>query len=676
MYPYAAERAAQKTPSRSSHLIACLLVMCTFSQAESNLCMHVDFEEGATAAYARGASAPVVSERVALVEGKVGKGIRMGPGSRLAYAAEGHINPGSGTIMLWVKPSATALQSSRSLSIVDCGNTNNDNNDIYLAYFPQFRAVGATFDAIGPSAFYEKDTPLEADRWQHLAMTWHCEEGIAVYHDGVPLFTEKVTWAPTPVSDRFTVACGRELDHPVSSVIDEFLIYDRPLSTEEIAAQRVRSEGPLPSVTFAKPYTGPLAAPATEVAEYMSREQVEPLAPLPEIVEVEHIILHYDKKTYCGHPLQVVFKYFGNGEIVVGHNHAPCEYAVETDVRHGPAGYHGRAVQLLQRSTDYGKTWPTENEVVIYEECAPPDVKRDFIFQPDAPREHIDMFAPDSLFFFARTWLPERNGKVICFGLRSADRGRTWEKVPTIIPNPYDAHWDVLKGCYPILRMPDGKTLLAAMAMNMPDAPKHSGPALFQSTDNGLTWEYRGLARGKPRGRTGGRFSYPGLLRMPNGDLHCYYVHIESGYVVQSVRNAICLSVSEDEGATWTDPVPIVGKGQGEWKNPAKPGPDGTYESPCYRAPWPVHLKDGRILVLFNRRRFPMGIGAVLSSDGGRSWSPEFPVRDDGAGSDQGYPVACQFEDGRVFVAYYYLMPDGNKFGGTRYMAATTFRIR
>ena len=69
-----------------------------------------------------------------------------------------------------------------------------------------------------------------------------------------------------------------------------------------------------------------------------------------------------------------------------------------------------------------------------------------------------------------------------------------------------------------------------------------------------------------------------------------------------------------------------------------------------------------------------MGIGGVLSSDGGKTWSPEFPIRKDGAGSDQGYPVACQFEDGRVFVAYYYLMPDGNKFDGTRYMAASTFR--
>jgi hypothetical protein len=416
----------------------------------------------------------------------------------------------------------------------------------------------------------------------------------------------------------------------------------------------------------------------TPVKVYMGREPVEPLAAAPQIVDVEHGILHYDKKTYCGHPRETVFGYFGNGEIVVGHHHAPCDYRVASDVEHGPKGYHGRAIVLLQRSTDYGKTWPKENDVVVYDETMPPDRKRALIFQPQAQREAMDMFSKDATFFFAKTYLPERRGRELCFGLRSADRGRTWESSGTIVWNPFDKSWGVLKSCLPVLRMPDGKTLLAAMEINMPDAPKYGGPWLYRSTDHGLNWEPVGLTRGKPRGKTEGRFTYAGLLRMPDGDLQCYYLHIGTGYVVDGVQNAICLSISKDDGRTWSDPVPIVGKGQECWKSkkPELPDKKGHYASPCYRAPWPMILRDGRILVLFNRRRSLMGIGGIVSADRGKTWSREFALRDDGVGGDLGYPVACQFEDGRIFVAYYYTMADGNGFGGTRYLAGSVFRIR
>ena len=72
-----------------------------------------------------------------------------------------------------------------------------------------------------------------------------------------------------------------------------------------------------------------------------------------------------------------------------------------------------------------------------------------------------------------------------------------------------------------------------------------------------------------------------------------------------------------------------------------------------------------------------MGIGGTVSADGGKTWSHEFTLRDDGPIWDLGYPVGCELEDGRVFIAYYYTKPDGNKFGGKnwRYIASTSFRV-
>jgi hypothetical protein len=71
-----------------------------------------------------------------------------------------------------------------------------------------------------------------------------------------------------------------------------------------------------------------------------------------------------------------------------------------------------------------------------------------------------------------------------------------------------------------------------------------------------------------------------------------------------------------------------------------------------------------------------MGIGGVVSEDAGETWSHEFVVRDDAVTGDLGYPVGCQLEDGRIFTAYYYTLPDGNGFGGTRHIASSTFVIK
>jgi len=79
-----------------------------------------------------------------------------------------------------------------------------------------------------------------------------------------------------------------------------------------------------------------------------------------------------------------------------------------------------------------------------------------------------------------------------------------------------------------------------------------------------------------------------------------------------------------------------------------------------------VKLRDGRILLSHGYRRDPMGIRAVLSEDGGRTWDVANTVvlRDDGgyvgelreggrATSDVGYPHSTQLSDGSVLTVYY-----------------------
>ena len=90
---------------------------------------------------------------------------------------------------------------------------------------------------------------------------------------------------------------------------------------------------------------------------------------------------------------------------------------------------------------------------------------------------------------------------------------------------------------------------------------------------------------------------------------------------------------------------------------------------------YPPHLlklSDGRILCSYGHRREPMGVRAVMSDDGGRSWDldDEIILRDDAAAkwgnpvgsnssSDIGYPISVQLSDGGIFTAYYFTGEDG-----------------
>jgi hypothetical protein len=387
--------------------------------------------------------------------------------------------------------------------------------------------------------------------------------------------------------------------------------------------------------------------------------------------DVSHTKLCYGKDTYCGHPRQSGILHYGGGEIAVLHSHAPCRYQAQDDVSHSfTRGYASRARILLQRSTDGGRTWPRADDVVVYDEAAPLDERRAFLARADEPgvrRDGIDLGGPDAAVYFGRTATgpvgADGERALEAFALRSPDRGRTWETVPTrVLPPP--GRSSVHRDAHPLVRCPDGTLLGAMSAGPAPGAP--GAVALYGSDDGGLTWEF--LAEGA-RDPTGlGRPTYAGLLLLPSGRLQCYTLNIGGA------RHAIQLAHSDDGGYSWSEPRPIVAWGHSPWA--ARRPPGAARSGVHYRSPWPLRLRDGRTVVLFGRRKPPYGIGLIASDDDGATWSEEAVVRDDGSGPDLGYPVATELDDGRVFAAYYFVEDDGNAFGGTRHIAASSFRVR
>ena len=400
----------------------------------------------------------------------------------------------------------------------------------------------------------------------------------------------------------------------------------------------------------------------------------------PELTEMRQTKLCYSKETYCGHPRQSGIFNYGNGEIAVLHSHAPSRYQVVDDISHSfTTGYASRAKILLQRSLDSGETWPRENDVVVWDESRPLEDKRAILYRADEPgvaREQIDLTSPDSAVYFPRPATGPANADgqqptLECFAFRSGDRGHTWEEVPTRVGNrTLGTVGGVHRDGHPLVRFPDG-TLLGAMSYHNPRADETQRPgmgtiAVYGSDDSGLTWEYVAEVASDPTGL--GRPTYAGLILLPSGRLQCYMLNIGG------MRDAIQMNHSDDGGYSWSQPKPIVAWGQSPWAARRKPDMirrGGVH----YRSPWPIQLREGRIVVLFGHRKPPYGLGLIVSEDDGATWSADAIVRDDASSSDLSYPVATQLDDGRIFTAYYFMEDDGNNFGGTRHIAGSFFRL-
>ena len=193
--------------------------------------------------------------------------------------------------------------------------------------------------------------------------------------------------------------------------------------------------------------------------------------------------------------------------------------------------------------------------------------------------------------------------------------------------------------------------------------------ALYGSDDQGLSWQYLAEVVSEPTGR--GRPGYANLLLLPGGRLQCYFNRIGG------LRHSLEMTASDDGGYSWTAPQPLVVWGQSPWAALGRQHiwKGAARQGPLYRSPWPLRLRDGRIVVIFGRRKQPFGMGLIVSEDDGATWSAEAVIRADASDWDLGYPVATQLEDGRIFTAYYFMEDDGNGFGGTRHIAASFFHL-
>ena len=226
------------------------------------------------------------------------------------------------------------------------------------------------------------------------------------------------------------------------------------------------------------------------------------------------------------------------------------------------------------------------------------------------------------------------------FVMRSHDQGQTWDRRDWLMPG-----FSWMTAFPRWTRLQSGHILLPVYAR---DLQGDNGQVfLWRSDPNGDNWRLIPLCSS---------------VSSVTGDETCF-IEAEPGKVLAHIRHStpgqfvsgyLLESWSEDDGLTWSQPMRTDIKGY---------------------PPHLLRLQDGRLLCGVTYRWQPMGIRLALSEDNGKSWDTENTIimRDDAGtaspmwpdypnhsgGSDVGYPITVQFDDGSLFTCYWITLEDG-----------------
>jgi len=290
---------------------------------------------------------------------------------------------------------------------------------------------------------------------------------------------------------------------------------------------------------------------------------------------------------------------------------------------------------LLARSLDGGETWTIENPAAqgalipagkALHGVAPPGLKE----RPwrDCPGG-IDFTHPDFALTLRMTDVDTGPSRFYY----STDRGHHWEgpfRLPLFGQLGVAARTDYLV---------NGKgDCILFLTASKPEG-EEGRPFCARTTDGGRTWRFVSWINENPKGYA----IMPSTVRLGKRDL------------LTAIR-------CREDARAWIETYRSLDNGK-HWKLDTVPAPElGTGNPPSM-----IRLKDGRVCLTYGHRAPPFGVRARLSRDAGRTWEPEIILRDDGGGTDIGYPRTVQRPDGKIVTVYYF----HDQPRGDRYIAAT-----
>jgi sialidase-1 len=288
------------------------------------------------------------------------------------------------------------------------------------------------------------------------------------------------------------------------------------------------------------------------------------------------------------------------------------------------APHIGRAGRLdWITSSDSGKTWSKPQ--VLAES---PDDDRNPAFGQLRDGTLILGYCILSGYDGAGTALSKNRAERIFDGvytIRSKDGGKSWSRpvkhTSTSLPPGAASGTRAAVSPYgKIVQLRDGTALMAVYyEVTLPDGSQEFQSWVYRSKDSGETW------------------NDPTLIQADGNETALAV--LSNGSVVAAVRTSragfLQVTRSDDGGRTWGHASAVT----------------KTSEHPADL----IQLRDGRLLMTFGERNPPRGVHAVISSNGGVSWSPSehIVLTADAPNIDCGYPSSIELERGRIATLYY-----------------------
>jgi len=146
------------------------------------------------------------------------------------------------------------------------------------------------------------------------------------------------------------------------------------------------------------------------------------------------------------------------------------------------------------------------------------------------------------------------------------------------------------------------------------------------SRDSGETWTKVGVVPNPPEGK----FYEAHALELPDGDI--------LGAIRHQPDFSIWLTRSADGGKTWETPGFL------------------TTGAP----PSLLLHSSGVVVMSYGWRGEKPGQRLAFSRDGGKNWSLDWLLRDDGPDTDLGYPSTVELADGSLYTVYYQKVHEGD----------------
>ncbi|MCC7236442.1 MAG: exo-alpha-sialidase [Bryobacterales bacterium] len=337
---------------------------------------------------------------------------------------------------------------------------------------------------------------------------------------------------------------------------------------------------------------------------------------------IEHMKVHYEAGRYGGWPANHGAWSWGS-ELLVGFE---LGYFKDNPKGHD-IDYNRPFEPALARSLDAGKTWTLERPEGLRPPRgvhAPNDQAGLVGKAPVDCPGGIDFTAPGFLITFRMSSTDDGDSRFHY----SMDRGHTWQgpcKLPDFGQPGTAARTDYLV---------NGKHDLTALITAAKLDRKEGRVLCIRTRDGGRSWNMVSFVGPSPED----------YAIMPSS------VRVGPTDIVTAIRRRRWIDVyrSNNNGESWS------------FVNQATLDMGGN-------PPSLVRLDDGRLVITFGYRLPPYGIRARISSDNGLSWSPDIILRQDGGGTDLGYPRTLKLPNGNLLSAYYFNEDAGKE----RYIAGT-----